>query len=67
MLFRSVIMNKTISMSIRVSEDELEKLKQAARLEAYASYSEFIRRTALKEAERVIKNNKNQDGEYCEK
>ena len=62
-----VIMNKTISMSIRVSEDELEKLKQAARLEAYASYSEFIRRTALKEAERVIKNNKNQDGEYCEK
>ena len=60
-------MNKTISMSIRVGEDELEKLKQAARLEAYASYSEFIRRTALKEAERVIKNNKNQDGEYCEK
>lgn len=60
-------MNKTISMSIRVSVDELEKLKQAARLEAYASYSEFIRRTALKEAERVIKNNKNQDGEYCEK
>ena len=60
-------MNKTISMSIRVSEDELEKLKQAARLEAYASYSEFIRRTALKEAERVIKKNKNQDGEYCEK
>ena len=28
-------MNKTISMSIRVSEEELEKLKQAARLEAY--------------------------------
>lgn len=35
-------MNKTISMSIRVSEEELEKIKQAARLEAYASYSEFI-------------------------
>lgn len=52
-------MNKTISMSIRVSEEELEKLKQAARIEAYASYSEFIRRTALKEAEKVInKNNK---------
>lgn len=48
-------MNKTISMSIRVSEDELNKLKQAARLEAYASYSEFIRRTALIEAEKVIK------------
>ncbi len=47
-------MNKTISMSIRVSEDELNKLKQAARLEAYASYSEFIRRTALIEASRVI-------------
>ena len=47
-------MNKTISMSIRVSEEELDKLKQAARLEAYASYSEFIRRTALIEAEKVI-------------
>ncbi len=43
-------------MSIRVSEEELEKLKQAARLESYASYSEFIRRTALIEAEKVIKN-----------
>lgn len=29
-------MNKTISMSIRVSEEELDKLKQAARIEAYA-------------------------------
>lgn len=47
-------MNKTISMSIRVSEEELNKLKQAARLEAYASYSEFIRRTALKEADKVL-------------
>lgn len=47
-------MNKTISMSIRVSEEKLAKLKQAARIEAYASYSEFVRRTALKEAERVI-------------
>ena len=50
-------MNKTISMSIRVSEEELDKLKQAARLEAYASYSEFIRRTALIEAARIIKEN----------
>lgn len=49
--------NKTYSMSIRVSEHELEKLKQAARIEAYASYSEFIRRTALKEADKVIKKN----------
>ncbi|SDM58561.1 type II toxin -antitoxin system TacA 1-like antitoxin [Lachnospira pectinoschiza] len=46
---------KAYSMSIRVSEDELEKLKQAARLESYASYSKFIRRTALIEAEKVIK------------
>lgn len=53
-------MNKTISMSIRVSEDELDKLKQAARLEAYASYSEFIRRTALIEADKVI----NQKGRH---
>ena len=41
-------------MSIRVSEDELAKLKQAARLEAYASYSEFVRRTALIEASKII-------------
>lgn len=47
-------MNKTISMSIRVSEEELDKLKQAARLEAYASYSEFVRRTSLIEADKVI-------------
>ena len=47
-------MNKPISMSIRVSEEELDKLKQAARLEAYASYSEFVRRTALIEADKVI-------------
>lgn len=45
-------------MSIRVSEEELNKLKQAARLEAYASYSEFVRRTALIEAENVLKKNK---------
>lgn len=47
-------MNKTVTMSIRVSEEELEKLKQAARLEAYASYSEFVRRTALIEAGRIV-------------
>ena len=45
---------KTYTMSIRVSQDELEKLKMAARLEAYASYSEFVRRTALIEASHVI-------------
>lgn len=45
---------KTFSMSIRVSEEELDKLKQAARLEAYSSYSEFVRRTALLEASRIM-------------
>lgn len=56
-------MNKTISMSIRVSEEELAKLKQAARIEAYASYSEFIRRTALKEADKVIATEKRKEVE----
>ena len=32
-----------------------EKLKMAARIEAYASYSEFVRRTALIEATKAIK------------
>ena len=50
-------MNKTYSMSIRVSEEELEKLKQAARLETYASYSEFVRRTALLEGSKIITEN----------
>ena len=47
-------MNKSISMSIRVSEEELEILKRASKIESYISYSEFIRRTALKEANKVI-------------
>ena len=47
-------MKKTISMSIRVSEDELNKLKTAAGLLEYSSYSEFIRRTALIEATKII-------------
>jgi uncharacterized protein (DUF1778 family) len=47
-------MNKDITMSIRVTQEELEKLKLASRLEAYASYSEFVRRTALKEAQKII-------------
>lgn len=48
---------KTISMSIRVNEDELQKLKTAAELLSYSSYSEFVRRTALVEAARVISAN----------
>ncbi|MFG6357295.1 MAG: DUF1778 domain-containing protein [Acetatifactor sp.] len=50
-------MRKSISISIRVSEEELDKFRQAARLESYASYSEFIRRTALIEASRIIDQN----------
>ena len=56
-------MNKTISMSIRVSEEQLDKLKQAARLEAYASYSELVRRTALLEATKVIAENKKKENQ----
>lgn len=60
--------NKTYSMSIRVSKDELEKLKRAARIEAYSSYSEFVRRTALLEASHILatQNNKeiNNEGEW---
>lgn len=48
-------MKKTISMSIRISEDELETLKHAAKLLSYSSYSEFVRRTALIEAAKVIR------------
>lgn len=48
-------MNKTFSMSIRVSEEELERLKKAARIEECTSYSEFVRRTALKQANEIIK------------
>lgn len=51
MLFGGIICmdkeNKTYSMSIRVSQEEQNKLKQAARFESYASYSEFVRRTSL--------------------
>lgn len=50
-------MKKSISISIRVSEEELEKFKQAARVEAYSSYSEFVRRTALIEASKILKRN----------
>ena len=55
----SAEMKKSTSISIRVSEEELEIFKKAAKLEAYASYSEFVRRTALKEASKIIKENEN--------
>ena len=56
-------MKKSTSISIRVSEDELELFKKASRLEAYASYSEFVRRTALIEASRIVKNNEKVESE----
>ena len=54
-------MKKSISISIRVSEEDLDKFKQAARLEAYSSYSEFVRRTALIEAIRILKSNSGEE------
>ncbi len=53
-------MKKSTSISIRVSEEELELFKNAAEYESYGSYSEFVRRTALKEARRIIKENNNE-------
>ena len=49
-----------------MSEEELDKFKQAARLEAYASYSEFVRRTALIEAAKIIKKNENEGAKFDE-
>ena len=54
-------MKKTTSISIRVSEEELELFKKAAVLESYSSYSEFVRRTAILEATRIVKNSKESD------
>ncbi len=51
---------KSTSISIRVDEEELEMFKKAARYEAYASYSEFVRRTALIKAAQIIKENESE-------
>ena len=59
-------MSKSTSISIRIDEDELEKLKIAGKLEAYSSYSEFIRRTALLEATRIIKENNDKNASTSE-
>ncbi len=50
-------MKKTTSISIRVSEEELDLFKRAAEKESYCTYSEFVRRTALKEARRILDEN----------
>ena len=59
-------MSKSTSISIRIDEDELEKLKIAAKLESYSSYSEFIRRTALLEATRIVKENNDNNASTSE-
>ena len=46
---------KNISISIRISEEELQRIKQATEVQAYSSYSEFIRRTVLIETARILK------------
>ena len=51
-------MNKTLSMSIRVSKDELNAIRRAAELESYSSYSEYVRRTILLETNRILKKEK---------
>lgn len=59
-------MKKSISISIRISREELEKFKMAAHLEEYASYSEFIRRTALIEAGKIIEKHEKKGGRIHE-
>ena len=51
-------MQRSISISIRVSEDELKKIKLASELLQYSSHSEFIRRTVRLESAKAIKKNK---------
>ena len=51
-------MNKTYTMSIRVTETELGKTELAVKLEDYSSYR---RKTALKEADKVIKRKERED------
>ena len=61
-------MGKTTTISIRINEEELEKLKTAAKLESYSTYSEFIRRTSLIEATKIIESHMiKQRGEINEK
>lgn len=47
-------MNKSTTISIRIDEEELKKIKLAAKLSSYSSYSEFIRRTVLLESAKII-------------
>lgn len=56
-------MKKSTCISIRVSEEELDIFKKAAQIERYASYSEFVRRTALVRAEEILKHNTSEIGD----
>ena len=47
-------MNKSTTISIRINKEELEKIKLAAKLLSYSSYSEFIRRTVLLESAKIV-------------
>ena len=49
---------KNISMNIRVIEDELKIVRHTVKILSYSSYSEFVRRIALIEAAKVIKETK---------
>ncbi len=60
-------MKKSTSISIRVSEEELELFKKASRLEAYATYSEFVSRTDLIEASKIVKENEKDESEDSQK
>lgn len=52
---------KCISMSIRVSDEEMDTIKRAAELEKYSGYSEFVRRTVLLEACRIVEQSKSKE------
>lgn len=45
---------KNSAIYIRVSEDDLERVKQAAKIKRYASYTEYIRRTVLLDADATV-------------
>ena len=53
--------SKAVTMSIRVSRDELTTIKQASEIEKYSSYSEFVRRKVLLEAGRIVEQSKSKE------
>ena len=56
------ILEKILCYIMGGRQNEKNKFKQAARLESYASYSEFIRRTALIEADNVLRKKHGSEG-----